>query len=168
MSISPAVVSPWGWGGSRVSPSAPRPAVLTSLLAWPWLSSEVPQWLSRVCSVKCVAFFSAWQLMSRRVMFTTSLMGYDKSSNHARLPLVCPAGLPLTPQHLEQDAIPSSGTALTSRWDLAMTISMVSSVHFQGLSMKSSLLDMSSGLGADEVGPTGSFFGTSAGRGYGV
>lgn len=54
----------------------PRPVPpLTSFLALPWLSSEVPQWLSGVRSMKCVAFFSAWQLMSRRVMFTTSLMG---------------------------------------------------------------------------------------------
>lgn len=110
MSISAAGVSPQGWGGSGVSPSAPQPAVLTSFLAWPWLSTKVPQPLSRVCSMKCVAFFSAWQLMSRRVMFTTSLMGYNKGNSRAQLPLACPASPPLTSQHLEQVPSPPGGT----------------------------------------------------------
>lgn len=110
MSISAAGVSPQGWGGSGVSPSAPQPAVLTSFLAWPWLSTKVPQPLSRVCSMKCVAFFSAWQLMSRKVMFTTSLMGYNKGNSRAQLPLACPASPPLTSQHLEQVPSPPGGT----------------------------------------------------------
>lgn len=65
---------PW-WDGDTSCPPPPPPYPLTSFLALPWLSSEVPQWLRGVRSMKCVAFFSAWQLMSRRVMFTTSLMG---------------------------------------------------------------------------------------------
>lgn len=48
-----------------------------------------------------------------------------------------------------------------------MTISMVSSVHFQGLSVRSSVLDMRSGLRVDEMGTVGSFLGTSAGRRHG-
>lgn len=54
---------------------------------------------------------------------------------------------------------------LTCRWDLAMTISMVSSVHFQGWSMSSSMLGIELVVGAGGVGVTGSFLSTSVGQG---
>jgi len=155
-----------GWG------QRPEPPP-TSLLAWPLPSSEVPQWLSGVLSMKCVAFFSAWQLMSRRVMFTTSLMGWEKSTRRS------PAswGQPRA-SHPEQDATPPPApgdagghrgppTALTSRWDLAMTISMVSSVHFQGWSMNSSMWGSETAVGAGGVGVAGALLTTSVGWGDG-
>lgn len=48
-----------------------------------------------------------------------------------------------------------------------MMISMVSSVHFQGRSMRSRSLGSVSKVGAGDVSIGGGFLGTSAGRGRG-
>lgn len=80
---APSSITGTPQGTSRAGGSTWPGSPLTSLLAWPLPSSEVPQWLRGVFSMKWVAFFAAWQLTSRRVMFTRSLMGWEKRTRYS-------------------------------------------------------------------------------------